>query len=199
MPDFARWQANIVDDAGSIQPFASVEVRVTSSNALVPLFANRDGSASLGNPFLADVEGFAAFHVVGGAYTITATAPGFSRVWTYVGISTAQEHDFDPAILGETEPLVITAAGNYSVTTEKNIVFNKTVDEVTQASLPPSAARDNGILRIKDGKITAHNFPITIIPDGIETIDGQASYVIDSPGGAVKFEPRPDGLGWWTT
>ncbi|HVQ43350.1 MAG TPA: hypothetical protein VMT30_00065 [Candidatus Saccharimonadia bacterium] len=92
----ARWQATIVDEDGTILPGASVEVRQeTGGSPLAVLFSDRSGLVSIGNPFVADAEGFAAFHVIGGAYKITATSGTFSRTWRYVGIGTASEHDDD--------------------------------------------------------------------------------------------------------
>lgn len=90
----ARWQATIVDEEGNIVPNASIEVRreISGSPAAI-LFSDRDGSVPLGNPFSADSEGFVFFHVAGGAFKITATAPGFQRIWRYVGIGTNSEGD----------------------------------------------------------------------------------------------------------
>jgi hypothetical protein len=98
----ARWQRTIVDDAGNILPGAQVTVRREVSGApLAVLYSDRDGTTPLGNPFTADGDGFAAFHVVGGAYRITATAGAFASIWRYVGIGTASENDvadlLDPA------------------------------------------------------------------------------------------------------
>ena len=90
----ARWQATITDEAGNIVPNASIEVRRESSGQpLVSLFSDRDGQTPIGNPFNADGDGFAAFHVTGGAYQITATSGAFSRTWRYVGIGLASEQD----------------------------------------------------------------------------------------------------------
>jgi hypothetical protein len=94
MVALARWQSTIQDDAGNIQKIASVEVRHERPGApLANIYSDRDGTVPLGNPFLADDEGFAAFHALGGAYRITATKNGFSKTWRYVGIGNAQEQD----------------------------------------------------------------------------------------------------------
>ena len=94
MPVLARWQATIVDGAGNVVPNASIEVKKQVAG-LPPAacFANRDGSGSLGSSFQADANGFAAFHVVGGAYQIRAFLGGFERIWNYVGIGRASETD----------------------------------------------------------------------------------------------------------
>jgi hypothetical protein len=92
----ARWQASIVDDAGNIVSAPSIEVRRETGGApLAALFSDRDGVVPLGNPFAAGADGFAAFHVAGGAYRITATQGAFSRTWRYVAIGTAGELDGD--------------------------------------------------------------------------------------------------------
>jgi hypothetical protein len=97
MAELARWQATIVDEAGDVQAAASVEVRLETGGApLVSIFSDREGLTPLGNPMTADSEGFAAFHVPGGAYRITATKGAFSRVWRYVGIGLSQEQDAPP-------------------------------------------------------------------------------------------------------
>jgi hypothetical protein len=91
----ARWQATIQDDAGNIIEGASVTVRrEISGTPLAVLYTDREGATTAGNPVYSDSEGFVSFHVVGGAYRITAEADGFSRVWRYVGIGLASERDF---------------------------------------------------------------------------------------------------------
>jgi hypothetical protein len=90
----ARWQNTVVDDEGNIQDGATVTVRrEVAGSPLASLFSDRDGLVPTGNPITADSEGFAAFHVAGGAYRITATKGAFSRVWRYVPVGTAQEFD----------------------------------------------------------------------------------------------------------
>ena len=92
----ARYQFTVVDDAGNVLPAASVEVRREAAGApIASIFSDRDGATPLGNPFVADGDGYAAFHAAGGAYRITATSGAFSRVWRYVGIGTLAEQDAD--------------------------------------------------------------------------------------------------------
>lgn len=90
----ARWQASIVDQEGNVLPGAQVTVRRETAGApLVVLYSDRDGTAILGNPFPADADGFAAFHVAGGAYRIDVTSGAFSRTHRYVGVGLQQESD----------------------------------------------------------------------------------------------------------
>src|SRR5262245_20433471 len=95
MAILARWQRTITTDAGLIVPGATVTVQRESDNGLPALFSDRAGLVPLANPFAADSQGFAAFHVIGGVYRITATFGSFSRTWRYVGIGTAQEFDVE--------------------------------------------------------------------------------------------------------
>lgn len=90
----AIWQRTIVDEAGNIQPGATVTVRNQSAGfPLASLKSDRDGTVPLGNPFTADAEGFAQFFVAGGAYQIVAELGDFSRQWDYVAIGTSAETD----------------------------------------------------------------------------------------------------------
>lgn len=90
----ARWQRNIVDDAGNVQSGASVEVRSEVTGNLATIYSDRDGADQITNPITADANGFAAFHALGGAYRITATKGAFSVTWRYVGVGTGGEKDF---------------------------------------------------------------------------------------------------------
>lgn len=113
MADLGRFQFTAVDEAGNVLPLASVEVRSEASGLLASLFSNRTGTTPIANPFTATSEGFAAFHVDGGAYKITATLGADSREWRYVPIGTAAERDladiYDNAALTGT-PTAPTAA-----------------------------------------------------------------------------------------
>jgi hypothetical protein len=97
----ARYQFTVVDDAGNVQDGASVTVRAeTVGNPLASLFSDRAGVVATGNPVTADSEGYAAFHVAGGAYMITATKGSFTRTWRYVAIGTLAEQDSDEPVFG---------------------------------------------------------------------------------------------------
>lgn len=90
----ARWQRTITDDEGNVLPAAQITVRREATGTpLATLYSNRGGTTPIANPFAADSEGFAAFHVAGGAYQITATSGAFSRTWRYVAIGLAAESD----------------------------------------------------------------------------------------------------------
>lgn len=90
----ARWQSTIVDQFGNIMPGAQVTVRSEAAGApLAALFTDRAGTVALGNPFTVGVDAFAAFHVTGGAYRITATLGAVSQDYRYVAIGRASESD----------------------------------------------------------------------------------------------------------
>lgn len=95
----ARYQFTVVDDAGNIVPNAHIEVRREQpGQPLAALKSNRAGTSGLTNPFDTDGDGFAYFHVAGGAfqiraYTGTSGAPTFERVWRWVAIGLAGETD----------------------------------------------------------------------------------------------------------
>lgn len=90
----ARWQGTIVDEAGNVQDGATVTVRREAAGSpLATLFSDRAGATPTGNPVTADGDGYAAFHVAGGAYRITAAKAGFTREWRYVAIGLAGETD----------------------------------------------------------------------------------------------------------
>lgn len=90
----ARWQATIQDDQGNVLPAAQITVRREISGApLAVLYSDRDGASPIGNPFNADADGFAAFHVAGGSYRIDAVSGSITRTWRYVPIGLAGESD----------------------------------------------------------------------------------------------------------
>lgn len=95
----AAWQATIVDESGNVQQNAQIEVRREATGALAAIYADRDGSTPLDNPFTVDEGGFARFYAAGGAVKITATQGEFSRTWRHVPIGTLAERDNVPASL----------------------------------------------------------------------------------------------------
>lgn len=90
----ARHQFTVTDDEGNALPGATVTVRSElAGNPIAALYSNRAGNIAIGNPFTADADGFAAFHVLGGAYWIEVTSGAFSKSWRYVAIGLAAESD----------------------------------------------------------------------------------------------------------
>lgn len=95
----ARYQFTVTDEAGNIVPGAHIEVRREQpGQPLATLKSNRAGTTPLANPFDADSDGFAYFHVAGGSYQVRAYtgasgAPTFERIFRYVAIGMASETD----------------------------------------------------------------------------------------------------------
>lgn len=119
----ARYQFTVTDEAGNVIPEAHIEVRrERPGQPLAALKSNRAGTSALTNPFDADSEGFAYFHVSGGAFQIRAYtgpsgAPTFERIWRYVAIGLAAETDAvvsnDFEIKAEVESSDINLGENY--------------------------------------------------------------------------------------
>lgn len=90
----ARLNLVIQDEDGNIIDGATITVqRELGGLPLAQLYSDRDGATPIGNPFTAADGADAGFHVVGGAYKITATKDAFTRIWRYVAIGTAGEVD----------------------------------------------------------------------------------------------------------
>lgn len=105
----ARINLVVQDGAGSIINGASVEVRTEAPGAaLAAIKPNRDGSGSLGNPFVAADGADAGFFVAAGAYKVRvytgpSGAPTFERIQRYEANGTAAECDvttFTAGLLG---------------------------------------------------------------------------------------------------
>src|SRR5262245_32025138 len=108
----ARWQRTITDNSGNVLPSASVQVNNEVGGGLASLFSDRAGATPIGNPFTADSTGFAAFHVAGGSYSITATSGSFSKQWRYVGIGLASETD--GGTFSTTADMTVTGTWNFA-------------------------------------------------------------------------------------
>lgn len=95
----ARHQITVQDLYGNVVPGVHVEVRAeVPGQPLATLYSDRDGLVGIGNPFDADSEGIAYFHVLGGAYKIrvytgTSGAPTTEHIQRYVAIGLNSEFD----------------------------------------------------------------------------------------------------------
>ncbi|QUS40568.1 hypothetical protein RPMA_18290 [Tardiphaga alba] len=191
----ARHQFTVTDEAGNIVPFANVEVRAEIPGLpLVQLYDDRDGISPIGNPIVADADGFVFFHCLGGAYQIRVWLGALDATRNYVAVGRAQESD---TVIANNAERIVTAAGAVAVTADDAdiILINKNVGAATTVNLPPSAARTKPV-RIVDRKYDALTNNITLVPNGAETIMGGASYIIDSNGGGITLTPLKDGSGW---
>lgn len=194
----ARYQFTVQDQEGNAVPLAEVEVRQEALGLLPQLYSDRNGVTTLGNPFTADADGFAAFHVAGGAYKITVRHGDQERVYRYVGIGTASEVDLPP---GSYASRRVTASGDVEVQGDDIIlVIDKDAPEDTNVNLPPAIERDGRPVIIKKARGGMDSFTVTPVStaDPAELADGEAlsAWRITTPAGFVRFEPLPDGSGW---
>lgn len=96
----ARHQFTVTDELGNVVPGAHIEVRrEVPGQPLAALKSDREGSDDLSNPFDADENGFAAFHVIGGAYQIKAALGAFLQTERFVPIGTAAEFDVESLLI----------------------------------------------------------------------------------------------------
>jgi hypothetical protein len=91
----ARVNLVLQEDDGDLVDGASVEVRNEATLALAPVFSDRAGASSLGNPYTAADGSDAGFYVAPGAYKITATAGAFSKIIRYQPASIIAEQDYE--------------------------------------------------------------------------------------------------------
>lgn len=90
----SAWQATIVNEFGDVIPSASVQV-IDKDTGLASDIYSTAGGASLGNPFLADTNGFAQFYTNAGTYRIIASdaGSGFSETWEDQRLGDTQARD----------------------------------------------------------------------------------------------------------
>lgn len=199
----ARHQFTVTDELGNVVPGAHIEVRrEIPGQPLAALKSDRAGLVGLSNPFDADANGFAFFHVIGGAYQIrvflgSSISPTFEApLQRYVGIGTASESDVAAIVSGVRAQRTVTAAGDVTaLPTDDIIIIKKSVGAATNVNVDWSA-RDRA-LTVVDGKGDASTNNIKIVPASGQTQYGVADYqaVIDGNGGSLTLQPLEDGSG----
>lgn len=171
MTNFARYQSFAQDALGNAIISPTVEVRRESDGTIVPLYSDRTGVTPVGNPFVGGGDGLIAFHVAGGAYKITITKSGFSRVLRYVAIGTYSELDIDTTL--------------YINVDDFGAVGNGTTDDTVaiQAAITAAGANAKVLLGNRTYKITS---TLTITASNF-ALEGT------SPGGSrLLFVPTAD-------
>lgn len=124
----ARCNFAVQDESGNIVDGASVEVREeTGGLPLASIFSDRDGVVGLGNPFTAADGADAGFHVAGGAFKITATLGGFTRIWRFVPVGMLQEEDVTP--VGAAEDLSYDNTASGLTATDVQAAIDEVADE----------------------------------------------------------------------
>lgn len=198
----ARHQFTVQDGNGNVVPAAHVEIRIEiPGQPLAALYTDRAGTVGRTNPFDADSEGYAYFHVIGGAYQIRvytgpSGAPTTEHIDRYVAIGLNSESDSAEQRTQRT----VTAAGAVTITADDadDIIIAKTVGAATTVALPLSASRIKPI-KIVDGKPDANTNNITITVQTGETLYGvvNGTALIDGNGASVQLTPKQDGTGWF--
>lgn len=95
---------------------------------------------------------------------------------------------------GGTRLRQVTAAGDIDVlTADTGIGVENNVSADVAVNLLPADNTNGHTLVIKDVLGNASSHPITVTPDGAETIDGQSTYVIGADYGWVTLAPVTGG------
>ena len=145
------WQATIVDQRGNVRPGVLITVRDEAiGSPLSTLYADRDGTTPLSNPFAADGDGFARFYAADGTYRIEAGSglmvwrdvPVFATISGGGGATVEQARDY------------IVAQAN---TWAEDQTFTGALNKVTLT--PPATG---ATLTLADGKTLTANNSLTL-------------------------------------
>lgn len=144
-----RYQFQVQDQYGNRVPSAFVRVMVEDVGLPLanPVYDDRDGLTTKGNPFQADADGYAYFYVEAGLYRVRAYANGFERTWPEINIG--------PATL-------YTDRGEYNPATQylkdDTVLFGRSTFVARQATLgsaPPDINASPPILANDDWRLLA--------------------------------------------
>jgi hypothetical protein len=159
---FAVKNFAVQDEAGNALTNVTVEVRREEpGQPLVPLYADRDGLVSLGNPFVAASGAHVKFYAAGGAYQIKASVPGLELIWRHEGIGLAGETDFGG---GDDSSQVFTGATGVIGTATTFAIVSRVAPATTGLTLPDASLRNKRPLHIGDHSTSVTNHTITCTP-----------------------------------
>lgn len=196
MTTLAKAHLTVQDEEGNIVDGAQVTVTAESTGALAVVYADRDGTTPLGNPYTAVDGRDAGFYAVGAMYRIDFLKDDLSYSVRDFAVGTAAALDTP---LGGLVTRTVTAAGDITVgPTDGCIEVNKASGAATNVNLGPAASRNGADIEIYDRKGDADTHNITPVFDGSETCMGLTgtSFAITNKYGRVKFSPLADGTGW---
>jgi hypothetical protein len=177
---YAAYHTSVLDPAGNVQSNVTVTVRRESVGLpLVPVYADRDGAVSLGNPFLVASGANLAFFAAGGAYQITFAVAGFADVvLDYVPIGLSQETDFGGGV--DTIDEFTSGSGTIGANAITAIV-NRVAPTATALTLPDASLRNGRALAIADMSTSIAEHTITLTPaDADQKIMRESSWPIVS-------------------
>ncbi len=100
-------------------------------------------------------------------------------------------------VIGKNNTVTVTSSPEVPAATDRIILAN--VAGVLAVNLAAVSGRGGLALTIKDISGAASTNHITVTPNGAETIDGAATYVIQADYGALTITPLPDNSGWFIT
>lgn len=94
----AAIEFTVQDDAGNVIAAPTVEVTREGASGVASPRANRDGTGTLGNPFVGGTgqglsPGKVRFFITGGAYRVDVSAPGYSDTLRFRAVGTMAEQD----------------------------------------------------------------------------------------------------------
>lgn len=102
-------------------------------------------------------------------------------VWNQVSLASI--------LAGSQTVQIVTAAGDVTVQPNDGlIIVNKTVGAATNVILP-AASTKVGRVKVVDWKGDADANNITVVPNGTETIQGRANWMLDSQNASIDLTP----------
>lgn len=199
----ARKDIRVTNAAGDLILDPVVEVRrMTAGMPLVPIYADRDGTVQLSNPYNvnpATEHGKFGFHVIGGSYQIRITSPsnpGFEEVVQWVPIGTASEYDLNDIAGG----VRIDATGELSDRDafdgeDPGFLFYATDTNLAYIRLTPTGWSDGITLKGDQGDEGANGWSpeLAVIEDGERRVLQLVDWL--GGGGDEPDAPKYIGLG----
>ena len=116
-------------------------------------------------------------------------------------LQTWQQGTLQRLIAGGLNQRLVTAAGNIAVLPSDLVLLVKqTVPAAVNVTLPVAASRNGIPITVKDLAGAAAANPLTLVPNGLETIDGGSSFILNNNFEAVTLNPITASggpAGWW--